>query len=74
MESEAGPQGFEQGCYDIVIAANVLHATRDIRLALRNAKSLLKRNGFLLLNEITGKELVHRPDIRAARRMVAFPG
>ena len=57
VESEAGPQGFEQGCYDIVIAANVLHATRDIRLALRNAKSLLKRNGFLLLNEITGRSL-----------------
>ena len=39
--------------YDIAIAANVLHATPDIREALRNAKAVLKSQGVLLLNEIS---------------------
>jgi acyl transferase domain-containing protein/tryptophanase/SAM-dependent methyltransferase len=38
--------------YDFVIAANVLHATPDIRETLRNAKAALKNEGVLLLNEI----------------------
>jgi polyketide synthase PksN len=38
--------------YDFVIAANVLHATPDIRETLRNAKAALKNQGVLLLNEI----------------------
>jgi acyl transferase domain-containing protein/acyl carrier protein/SAM-dependent methyltransferase len=39
--------------YDVVIAANVLHATPDIRRTLRNAKAALKNQGILLLNEIS---------------------
>jgi polyketide synthase PksN len=38
--------------YDFAIAANVLHATPDIRQALRNTKAALKNHGVLLLNEI----------------------
>ena len=41
--------------YDVVIATNVLHATRDIRQTLRNAKAVMKANGVLLLNEMIGK-------------------
>ena len=44
----------EQGIakeYDCVIATNVLHATRDLSLALRHCKHLLKRGGALLINE-----------------------
>ncbi|HXH38621.1 MAG TPA: SDR family NAD(P)-dependent oxidoreductase [Thermoanaerobaculia bacterium] len=40
--------------YDFVIAANVLHATPNIRETLRNAKAMLKNQGVLLLNEIAG--------------------
>jgi len=39
--------------YDLVVAANVLHATPNIRETLRNAKAPLKRQGVLLLNEIS---------------------
>jgi thioesterase domain-containing protein/3-oxoacyl-(acyl-carrier-protein) synthase/acyl carrier protein/SAM-dependent methyltransferase len=46
-------QGLELGRYDVVIAANVLHTTRNIRKTLRNTKALLKRDGLLLLNELT---------------------
>jgi acyl transferase domain-containing protein/acyl carrier protein/SAM-dependent methyltransferase len=51
-------QGIEPGAYDIVIAANVLHATQDIRNTLRNAKAVLKPDGLLLLNEINGNSLL----------------
>ncbi|MBV9495270.1 MAG: methyltransferase, partial [Acidobacteria bacterium] len=40
--------------YDFAIAANVLHATSNIRETLRNAKAVLKNQGVLLLNEIAG--------------------
>ncbi|MDI2032026.1 SDR family NAD(P)-dependent oxidoreductase, partial [Saccharopolyspora sp. TS4A08] len=45
-------QGIEPGSYDLVIAANVLHATRDTRNTLRNAKAALRDGGWLLLNEL----------------------
>jgi len=46
-------QQIAEGFYDIVIATNVLHATKKIRETLRNAKALLKDKGVLLLNELT---------------------
>jgi len=45
-------QTIAAGHYDFVIAANVLHATPDIRETIRNAKAALKNQGILLLNEI----------------------
>lgn len=39
--------------YDFAVAANVLHATNDIRETLRNAKAALKNQGVLLLNELS---------------------
>ncbi len=43
--------------YDFVIAANVLHATPNIRETIRNTKSTLKNQGILLLNEISSWSL-----------------
>ncbi|MYR11741.1 SDR family NAD(P)-dependent oxidoreductase, partial [Streptomyces sp. SID724] len=48
----AGQQGVESGSYDLVVAANVLHATRDTRNTIRNAKAALRHGGWLLLNEL----------------------
>ncbi|MEU8698861.1 SDR family NAD(P)-dependent oxidoreductase [Streptomyces sp. NPDC048680] len=48
----AGQQGVESGSYDLVVAANVLHATRDTRNTIRNAKAALCDGGWLLLNEL----------------------
>lgn len=45
-----------RGSIDIVIAANVLHATRNIRETLKNVKLLLKDGGMLLINEVTSDE------------------
>ncbi len=59
FDAEASPdaQGIESGQFDVVIAANVLHATKDIRCTLANVKATLKRNGLLLLYEVTDRSL-----------------
>ncbi|MFB6877490.1 SDR family NAD(P)-dependent oxidoreductase [Streptomyces sp. NPDC056323] len=51
-EQPLAGQGVESGSYDLVIAANVLHATRDTRNTIRNAKAALRDGGWLLLNEL----------------------
>ncbi|KAF1362285.1 methyltransferase type 12, partial [Lizonia empirigonia] len=47
VTKEPSEQGFEEGAYDLVIASNVLHATPCLVDTLRNARKLLKPNGFL---------------------------
>lgn len=51
IEQDPAGQGFAAGGYDIVLAANSIHATRDLREAVRNARSLLARGGWLALIE-----------------------
>jgi acyl transferase domain-containing protein/SAM-dependent methyltransferase len=46
-------QGYPAGGFDIVVAANVIHATADLGLALDYARSLLTPGGLLLLSETT---------------------
>ncbi|KAF6832756.1 hybrid PKS-NRPS protein [Colletotrichum plurivorum] len=60
VEKDVAEQGFSPGTYDVVVASNVLHATKDIERSLANARRLLKRGGYLLILEITdvGKVLV----------------
>ncbi|MCH0540318.1 SDR family NAD(P)-dependent oxidoreductase [Streptomyces sp. MUM 203J] len=53
VEQPLAQQGIEPGGYHLVIAANVLHATRDMRNTLRNAKAAMRERGWLLLNELT---------------------
>jgi len=51
IDKDPGAQSIEPGRYDIVIAANVLHATSDLRQAVRHAARLLAPGGWLLLLE-----------------------
>ena len=46
-------QGFHANEFDIVICANVLHATADLTVALRHIRALLAADGLLLLRELT---------------------
>ncbi|KAI2628557.1 hypothetical protein GGR54DRAFT_636275 [Hypoxylon sp. NC1633] len=55
IEQDPLEQGFERRKYDMLVAAAVLHATADIREALRNARSLLKPGGYLVMVEPTNK-------------------
>src|SRR5436305_7954751 len=57
VERPLADQGITPGDYDLVIAANVLHTTSNIRQALCNAKALLKPHGLLLLNESSVKSV-----------------
>jgi len=53
IEKEIEVQGYRRNDFDVVIATNVLHATRDMKKTLRNVKALLKTNGWLVINEGT---------------------
>lgn len=57
IEKPPAAQGITLGSFDLVLATNVLHATRDMRRTLRNAKALLKENGVLLANEMSANSL-----------------
>ncbi|WP_349594246.1 SDR family NAD(P)-dependent oxidoreductase [Azospirillum argentinense] len=57
VEKPPAAQGIDTQAYDLVIATNVLHATRNIRDTLDNAKAVLRGNGLLLLNEISTRSL-----------------
>ena len=46
-------QGMEPGSFDLVVAANVVHATPNVRESLRNLHELLSPGGLLLLFEVT---------------------
>ncbi|KAK9776195.1 putative Polyketide synthase [Seiridium cardinale] len=56
IERDPIEQGFEPGSYDIIIAAAVLHATKDVIKTLTNAKKLLKPNGQLVIAEPTNRK------------------
>lgn len=46
--NDPAQQGFELGSYDIIIAANILHATPKLGETLTNVKRLLVSRGIVL--------------------------
>ncbi len=56
IERDPATQGFEPGAYDVVIAANALHATSDLRTTVNHVARLLARGGLLLLIEGTAPQ------------------
>lgn len=57
LEKNPFEQGFAAEHYEFVIAANVVHATQDIRTSVRHMQSLMKHGGRLLLLELSGNSL-----------------
>ncbi|KAI9740047.1 MAG: polyketide synthase [Claussenomyces sp. TS43310] len=53
VEEDPTEQGYEERSYDLIVAANVLHATKSIRQTLSNIRKLLRDDGKLILMEIT---------------------
>jgi acyl transferase domain-containing protein/SAM-dependent methyltransferase/acyl carrier protein len=53
LEKELAGQDFAEGQFDLVLAANVLHATRALRPSLQQARRLLAPGGLLFLLEST---------------------
>ncbi|WP_432103583.1 SDR family NAD(P)-dependent oxidoreductase [Streptomyces sp. bgisy091] len=53
IERPVTEQGFADGAYDVVVAANVLHATRDLDAVLERVRRLLAPAGQAVLTEVT---------------------
>ena len=51
IERSPFEQGFQPGSFDLIIAANVLHATADLAAAVQRARELLSPGGLLFLLE-----------------------
>ncbi|KAF5689873.1 polyketide synthase [Fusarium denticulatum] len=45
-------QGFQSGTYDLIVSANVLHATPSLHVTLSNIRTLLKSDGMLAMAEL----------------------
>ncbi|KAG5655084.1 hypothetical protein KAF25_000207 [Fusarium avenaceum] len=58
IEKDPVTQGFAEHSYDIILAANVLHATKNLSETLQNTRRLLKPGGFLVLMEILGNDVM----------------
>ncbi|KAH7305590.1 hypothetical protein B0I35DRAFT_471642 [Stachybotrys elegans] len=54
IERDVIDQGFSEGTYDVIVAANVLHATEHLEATLQQVRRLLKPGGYLVMMEITG--------------------
>ena len=57
IEQDPGKQGFDTGTYDLVIACQVLHATKSMVNTMANVRKLLKPGGKLFLMETTQDQL-----------------
>ncbi|KAK0716109.1 hypothetical protein B0H67DRAFT_684173 [Lasiosphaeris hirsuta] len=53
VEKDPMQQGYSAHSYDLVVASNVLHATRSLETTLKNVRKLLKPGGYLVILEIT---------------------
>ena len=56
IEVDPQTQGFESHQYDLIIAANVLHATTSIKETLSHVKQMLAPGGMLVLLEVTTRQ------------------
>ena len=57
IEQTPSKQGFEDGMYDLIIACQVLHATKSMENTMANVRKLLKPGGKLFIMETTQDQL-----------------
>ena len=55
IEQDPVAQGFDCQGYDIIVAANVLHATQDLRQTMTHVHQLLRPNGIAVLLEVNAR-------------------
>ncbi|HEX5748118.1 MAG TPA: SDR family NAD(P)-dependent oxidoreductase [Archangium sp.] len=56
IETDPEPQGFDSAGFDVVLATNVLHATKNIEVTMRHVRRLLRPGGLLIVNELVRRE------------------
>jgi microcystin synthetase protein McyD len=57
LDASPNSQSSSLGSFDIVLAANVLHATRDLRRTLDRVRRLLAPGGMFVLLETVGRQI-----------------
>ncbi|KAH9876419.1 hypothetical protein J1614_003550 [Plenodomus biglobosus] len=57
VEHDPEAQDFKSASYDVIVAANVLHATSDMHRTMTHARKLLRPGGKLVLLEMTNRLL-----------------
>ncbi|KAH9879452.1 hypothetical protein IAQ61_001270 [Plenodomus lingam] len=57
VEHDPVTQDFTPASYDVIVAANVLHATSDMHKTMTHARKLLRPGGKLILLEMTNRLL-----------------
>ena len=55
IEQAPEAQGFDLHQYDLILGANVIHATEDLKVSLQNIQKLLTSGGMLVLLEGTDR-------------------
>ncbi|KAF5020446.1 hypothetical protein F66182_7525 [Fusarium sp. NRRL 66182] len=58
IEADLEDQGFSGEQYDVICAANVIHATKSLDATLSNVRKLLKPGGKLILYEMTNTGMI----------------
>ena len=53
IEKDPAEQGFDINSFDLVIASDVIHATRNLKTSLGHVKSLLGSEGIMMMLEVT---------------------
>ena len=57
IERDPREAGFEEHSFDLIVASNVLHATRSLAHTIAHCRTLLRPGSFLVLNELTSDTL-----------------
>ncbi|KAI9662566.1 MAG: Type I Iterative PKS [Bathelium mastoideum] len=57
-EGDLTQQGFDKEQYDVIIAANVVHATKNLEATLSNVRKTMKPGGKLILYEMTNTHMI----------------
>lgn len=68
IERDPAEQGYQPNSFDVIVASNMLHATKVLANTLRNCRRLLRPGGYLILMEFT------EDDIRIGLVMSTLPG
>ncbi|KAL2834693.1 hypothetical protein BJY01DRAFT_259424 [Aspergillus pseudoustus] len=56
IEQDPIEQGFGEHSYDLIVASNVLHATKFMKRTMERVRCLLKPGGYLVMQETTNSE------------------
>ncbi|KAJ5971601.1 PKS-NRPS protein [Penicillium vulpinum] len=68
VELDLSEQAYGDQTFDVIVASNVLHATKNLSATMQNVRRLLKPGGFLVLLEVTSEI------VRVKLMMSGLPG